>query len=57
MSMESLKFPKFTQKLAELKKSEIEKVDAFFNPRVEAAFNARNGKFVLWDIAKERAQR
>lgn len=27
MTMESLKFPKFTQKLAELKKAEIAKVD------------------------------
>ena len=30
MTMESLKFPKFTQKLAELKKIEIDKVDAIF---------------------------
>ena len=55
--MEILKFKKFTQQLAELKKSEIKKVDDFFNPQLEAASNAFNAKFTLWDIAKERAQR
>ena len=57
MSMEILKFKKFTQQLAELKKSEIKKVDDFFNPQLEVASNAFNAKFTLWDIAKERAQR
>ncbi len=34
--MESLKFPKFTQKLAELKKAEIAKVDTIFASKLQA---------------------